>query len=804
MPPSSPLLSLRRAAWPFRRALTRPPAFVSVLATYEALKKELTQLQELVVDGLYRAVPEAPNGTVRREWLALKRAVFNGRKAPRPSTLPDGLEEKVERYREISQALAETFPSAADEVVGEIQDALQEVTGEPDFRRALAYSSPDLLEALENRSSRNNPSSEDRELTRLDRGVYAYLARFTTKANPLHLFAGWLAPGLQPARGEGNCEVIFDSEALLALERRLVSRQEAADRQWLQMRPVRRLGDGWEIWLPSGGSWKLAQVPVSPFLEALASRFAARREEGFPAVLRRKDLAAELAELGAGADGGQALEAAQGAISTLLDQGLLQAFLIRDLFTPAPELEGIDPASDPLVEVIGRYHLERIEVEELDGFVEALSAATEGAEAEDPGRPERPRTYVNRLPADDLGEAQRAAEALTEPLERLKPLFAFEHNFSPNQRVIRTFYAEQLAEKGSAPFLELLATFLRHRTEILERLGWGREAPEYGELRNRCCNLRGELSECELGELVEWVEPREGPTARRIRETQGSLCYAGPYDFESGRFFLGNVFAGRGRFASRYHLSRRRALVPENSDDAAVVDVELVPPPVPSLNFVVQRYLTGCGFEARWGEGYDRWIEPQDLEVRWQEGEISYRDTATGDLLRFHPRSFLLAQYLPVEYQLLLVGHGDSFRNPFGEISPRGLEGDLAIPGLTFGPVCLRRPTWYLEGASISKELEGAGPSVTELLAATARLRHGLQERCGTAADLWFYSLPLGGKRAAKPRLLDLLDPLSVLAFHRALSQAPGPVALTVSEPGPQGLWQHEGEGYASELMVEV
>lgn len=782
------LLGLRRASWPFARALTRSAAFEVALARHEQLRHELAQLQDQLVARLHDVVPGAPDSRARRAWLELKRAIFNQRLPSPAAEAPPGLEARVERYGALLDALETLLPACAETVVAQTQARLRAAAEQPDFRAALAYSSPDLVEAL----ARSSPA--DGDFSALDRGLYAYLARFTTKANPLHLFARWLAAGAESAPAEADCELIVHSADLLALEARLSSLPQARKRQWLHLRPYRWLGDRWEFWLQRKDGWRLATLRDSPLLRRLAASFEARRRDGRAAVMRRSELALELAADLDAKHPNEALEVAQAAIASLLERGLLSAFLVRDLFDPAPDLTGLDAAAEPMVTLVGRWHLARVGVEDLPRLEAELVKAAEG-----PSAPGRPSYYVNGFAADELGDAEAAARELGAPLGRLKPLFAVEHNFSPVQRVLHSFYAEHLAERGYAPYLELLARFLRQRHELLERLGWGREARDFIALRQRCSALWGELDQAQLDELLGAVQGSgvSGPAP--------ALCFAGPFDFRARRFFLTNVFAGEGRFASRYRLERRRALVARSELEGEVLDVELVPPPVPSLNFVVQRFAVGCGFEARWGLGYERWIEPSGIEVHWQEGRVSYVDGTSGQRLRFHPRGFLLAQYLPIECQLLLADHGDSYRNPFDEIAPVEPQAEvLAIPGAWYGPVCLRRPVWCLRRSAVLAELEKARTLKSHALEGAARLRRFVHARCGVDENLWFYSLPQAGRRAEKPRLLDLLDPLSVLAFRRALASGRGVVSLTRMDPAPAGLWQHDGEGYACELMVEA
>jgi hypothetical protein len=792
--PAEPLLTLRRAAWGFLSSTTRPASLGAFLTETDADERSIASARERLVAAFHEAVPQAPDARTRRGWLATKRAIFNGRPLDPDSPSPPWLEAEVERYRELFDRVSSSEARWRPVVVAEIRRRLEALTSRADFAAALAASSPDLLADLAARAEASD------ELTSLDRGLYAYLARFTSKANPFHLFATW--QGVNPPSEGPGYEVLFDTEGLLALERFLLGRAGAADRAWLQLRPCRQVADRWEIWLPGEGGWQVARLRPNPALDSLIALFATERGSTRAAVLPRTVLRERLAARLAAEGTSPTAETIDAFLAQLEARGVLAPFLIRDLSSPAGDLLGLDPEADRQLERVAELHTRRFALGQVaPAELEPLRACArldrQLAESVLPLR-----HYVNRFAADDLAAAHRASDEVASPLAQLRPVFEQEHNFSPVDRVLHAFYAEELGEGGEAPFLDLLATFLRRRAELLERHGWGREAPAYVELRERCTALHGELSEPALERLLATLP---SPGAGR------SLCAAGPFDFEERVFYPTNLFAGDGRFASRYELARRRA-TPRGASAGPGLDVELVPPPVPSLNFVLQRFDVGCGFEERWGGSYEEWIEPASIQVRWSAGQVRYRDERGGRELRFHPRGFLLAQYLPVEYQLLLVGHADSYRNPFEEVAPTvfspGERFVRAIPELRFGPICLRRAAWHVAREAVVAALEGAGT-----LAATARLRRFVGEHCAEGEELWFYAVPGAGRRAAKPRLLDLLDPLSVLAFRRAIATpegaAPGAAAgptvvLTVMRPAPDGLWEHAGDRYAHELMVEV
>jgi hypothetical protein len=174
-----------------------------------------------------------------------------------------------------------------------------------------------------------------------------------------------------------------------------------------------------------------------------------------------------------------------------------------------------------------------------------------------------------------------------------------------------------------------------------------------------------------------------------------------------------------------------------------------------------------------------------------------YVHAPTRRRLRFHHRGLLQAQYLPIEYQLLLAEHADNYRNPFALDAGMSSTDVEYHPGLFFESICLRRDTWCVPIALL-------GPLLgSDSLAAAAALRRWFHERIA-AEDLWFYRLPRLGSAGNKPRLLDLASPLSTSAFKHAITSHEHAVFVSRMEPAVDDMWRIRGKSYVSELMVEV
>jgi hypothetical protein len=299
-----------------------------------------------------------------------------------------------------------------------------------------------------------------------------------------------------------------------------------------------------------------------------------------------------------------------------------------------------------------------------------------------------------------------------------------------------------------------------------------------------------------------------------LSDTQRDLCFNGPVDYDTGDFYISNVFQGDGRFASRYLLcrGRRRFARPRPSADDGVstasnlpqdvIDVELVAPPIPNLNYIVPRFPTGCGFEARYSHAYRLWISPGDIDVRAEGERVVYAHAITGHRLRMHYRGFMLAQFLPSEYQLLLAGHGDAFVNPFLRDPAVTLSGLQHQEELRYGVVYLRREAWDVAASLLRQQVHGP----TDELRRAAELRAWMRDNLRSDVDQWYYSLYRSGGAPGKPRLIDLSSPVSSIAFSREVTTNADGLVISFSPmaPGVSHLSERGGVRFMTEHMLEV
>jgi hypothetical protein len=224
----APYAIWRRAALPLQRLVDlTSPAAVRLGERYLDARDTMESLREGLEDGLHCAVPRVEGG-LRREALALRRAVHNARSVPLGDGLRralgdlDGdLQRRVEGWAEAAaearhcrQALASRLE---EEVGGRLRAGLLALARDESFLRPLALASPDFLAAVRRalsnplRMERTEPDAGALESSRFDRALLTFGIRAAAKTSPFSLFLHQAvvdltptapAPGLDPdARG---------------------------------------------------------------------------------------------------------------------------------------------------------------------------------------------------------------------------------------------------------------------------------------------------------------------------------------------------------------------------------------------------------------------------------------------------------------------------------------------------------------------------------------------------------------------------------------------------------------------------
>lgn len=764
------LLAVRLAGAPFGPPFDlRSSAFEAFLEARREIGRQAAILREELLEALFRQVPLEADRDRRRRLLEIRRRIFANRPLKDIASLgaPPEITEPLERYLALLRREEELAAEEKPVVLEQIRQGLRTAWADPRFRLACRAASPDLTADVENKGL---PAAG--ELSSVERGLYSFLSRFTSKANPFHLFAEVAFAGTSQITADGDHEVVLEAADLLALERRLVALATDPERIHLAPRPFQTVAETLVFWVPTSPGFRLVSRPAGdPGVRQTLAFFAHRRQLGGRPVGSLAQWRAFLEGLLTEGERKNAEET----LTELVEQGAVVQYLIEDLDRFAAALEGLDPLLDASLEHRQSLHLARLSLAELEAAAQ---------------KPETGRHYVNRFRSLDMTPFESAAEELFADLRELKPFFAERHTFDRHDYVLRSYLLDYLAHRrrDRVPYLEVLRHFLRTYREVIPRYQpeihrAGAEQRRHEERASRLARLAGRLGPADLAALAPAASADGSP----------HLCFNGPFDFVGRTFYVSNAFAGGGRFVGRYLLHRKiQAAVPETT---GALHAELAVPQEPNLNYVVRRYPVGCGFDARQSNRYERWIDPAEVLVERQGNGIVYRDSLSGRRLHLHYSGFQLAHLLPTEYQLLLVGHADSYCNPFETASPEAHD-----TGLFYGGICLRRESW-----TRSREAWEELLAERDLLRFAAALRdrvHGELQ----PDDFWYYHRNSSRAGRGKPRFLDLQNPLSTVQFQRELSAAVDGTSITLSAmaPPPDHLYRRADGPVVTELMIEV
>lgn len=786
------LLMLRKAGASFNSAFNiRSVIFETMLNEYAMAGKDLERLRERLLIDLHAAVPCETRQPERRLLLKIKRAVFNRRAVPAAgaSGLPEPLRQNINSYNTLLETRATLLNSKRQAVFSELRGKLSSLIQDERFRAALDYSCPWLVDAY-----RDKGPGDERRFSDEERGIHAYATKFFSKANPFYTFA---SAGIPEASGLGaGCEyeVILDTSLILAIERRLLELAQDSDRRLLYLRSYLYQSNSFRFLTMADDKMQVVSVKDHPLLRCVLEFFERRSVE--PSVSACVDYILE------GLHSNDRL-AVENYVRLLIRQGILVEYLVKDFENFGENLSGLSQQYDPIISELQRVHMKCISSTELSAVHNRLSGISLPEIAESGALPE-PLYYINAYDCGDLKQHKGLAEHIHEELSALKQFFTISY-FDDHAYVARHFLLDQLGRcaEGKATFLEMLFEFLRGYPEIVARYHPTAHLSREAKQRNfswlqRLANCSGDISREDLFALL-----RERP---ETEAGERNLCFLGSFDYVKGTFYLGSVFAGDGRFSSRYllHNGPKRYRQPLSEDNW--LDVQLVAPFKGNRTYVAAEYPTGCGFEARYGRHFEQWLDPLRIVIESRDGRVIYRDGVSGRMLRFHFFGFVLAQYLPAAYQLLLADHADAYLIPFANLSlasPRDLPGEREakhIPALYFGSVCLRREQYvFLQRAfeAICKE--------DDILVCTVMLREKVHLNTGMEEDEWYFRTIEPGKNS-KPRYLDLRNPLSVHTFRRAVAplQNGAMIYLARMEPSAAAAFKQGQEAFTTEAMIEV
>lgn len=762
----------------------------TVLDEYRRLGKEVKRLQAELVDELYTAVPRAKDRSERWLLLGIKREVFNGQPAEKSNgaALPQSISERVFTYNSILKTRQGLLDSNRDVIFNELRSQIEQLLEDEQFCCLLDYSCPWLRGVHRRDGPGDYGSFSDGE-----RGIYAFATKLFSKANPFYTFASVAFPSESRKSADCSCEIIIDLSVILRLERILLSVAAEPHRRSLYIHSFLPMGNSFGFLTIKDDQLRLVSIKDTAMLRCILGYFdRPDRHQTFEDCV---DYICESSPSIEKAD-------VEKTISALIQLGILKDYLVRDFDRFDLYLSDLSSEHEQIVTQIKRFHLACVSKEDLPAIHRQL---TGGSLAEKLGPEPLPENiyYVNVYEHNSASLNEHLAERVYDDLRAIKPFFRVS-NFSDRSYLFRAFLLDKVARhsRGRVPYLEALCEFLRDINANIKQYhpsSHSSEAERRASLAwlRRLTRCGGHLTSDELETLLPDKPGPEPPAS--------TLCFNGTFDYREGYYYLSNILAGDGRFASRYLLHQGTRRYGATEQDEEWLDVQLMPLLSRNRNYISTVFKNGCGFDARFRHLFERWIDPSLILVEAHDGRIVYRDGVTKKPIRFHFFGFLLGQFLTPEYQLLLIGHGDYYLNPFDQyaVEREAPEGDEVnhLPPLYYGPVCLRREQWAMRRHAFEKICRE-----DDILASTAHLREIIHKASGTETDDWYYREMKVARGGAKPRYLDLCNPLSVNMFRRAIAgwSDDGVVSFARMEPTPDRLYTEEQGRFVTEVMIEV
>ena len=782
------LLMVRSAGVSFESDFNvRSSILESILNQHAEIGKRLESLRTRLLEDLHARVPLCLDRDKRGLLLRIKRTVFNCRPiSPQELDQCEGeLSQQLDEFNELIKKQQQLLDSNRLDLINELRSRLAGLVNNREFQIAVDYSCPWLLDEY-----RRHPPESEQDFSNEERSLYAYAAKFFSKANPFYTFASVGFPSATGLDLEDDLEVILNTSLILSLEQLLLPLVRDPYRRLISVCGFVQEDHRFRFLILKNEGARLISLKENLLLRQILEYFQQPCEYTFGGAVDYV-----LATASPSTD----KTIVEDYLTLLIQKSIITEYLIKDLNHFAQYLLGLSDIHDELIRKLQRLHLARIPRTELPAVHEQLAALSLPTEAQKAASEESPY-YINTYDRRDLSTHKAVARSVYEDLQAVKPFFTVS-NFYDQSYVIKSFILDRVAgQSGAVPYLDLVCEFMRQPSQIVEnyhpsthRSGDERAASEAWLAHLVGCT--GTLSASQISSLLS-QQPRS--------ESKGDddLCFNGPFDYVKGVYYLANIFTGRGRFAARFLLNQGfRRYKPMACEDGWL-DVQLAVPLKNNRSCVAAMFATGCGFERRYDYNFERWIDPSQIIVEAKDGRVVYRDSKSGQLLRLNYLGYVLAQYLPPHYKLLLADHADVYINPFEDIPQEPFEAEVVhTPALYYGSVCLRRQQWAF-ARSIFDVLRGE----ENILSCTVRLRKLVRKNTGCETDEWYIWATRPNKGSTRPRYLDLNNPLSVNLFRKSIAQVSDKAAIifTPMEPPPQNLFRAEGRPFMTELMIEV
>ncbi|GAB2956852.1 hypothetical protein GCM10023080_015270 [Streptomyces pseudoechinosporeus] len=195
---------------PLRRSRLADPELRRLLDELTRAEAELAKAAEICSQELYERIGAVESDAERRELIALRRAIHNGR-APRrtpeaPTPAVTGWLTAYEERERLRAAVVEGHPAASDRE----RAVLARLLGDDDLLRSLALVAPEVHQEAERyRAAVEGPGKVSARTRKSERGLIQYVTRAMVRTSPLSRFT---AVGIAEPAPAGDPEAVRPGE----------------------------------------------------------------------------------------------------------------------------------------------------------------------------------------------------------------------------------------------------------------------------------------------------------------------------------------------------------------------------------------------------------------------------------------------------------------------------------------------------------------------------------------------------------------------------------------------------------------
>lgn len=198
---------------PLRRSRLADPAQRRLLNELARAEAELADAAEPCSQVLYERIGAAGSDAERRELIALRRAIHNGRAPRKESGTPAARTPAVARWLAAHQererlrgAVAEGYAAASDRE----RATLARLLGDDDLLRSLALVAPEVHQEAERyRTAVQGPGKVSARTRKSERGLIQYVTRAMVRTSPLSRFT---AVGIAEPAPAGDEEAVHPGD----------------------------------------------------------------------------------------------------------------------------------------------------------------------------------------------------------------------------------------------------------------------------------------------------------------------------------------------------------------------------------------------------------------------------------------------------------------------------------------------------------------------------------------------------------------------------------------------------------------